>query len=254
MGSSVLRQTLELRRGERLLRVSHHIDWQEKHKMLRTHWYPDVHSAQASFGIQSGMLERSAKPRNAWEEARFEVPFQKFFDLSQADRGCAIFCADKFGCHVRDNEMDLNLLRSPADVDPLADLGEHEYSYAVYFHGGDYAGSRLWQAAEAFCADLLCLEVPALVNPLPRPPVRLLSDTVTLDWIKPAESGGGLVVRLHECAGGSAEATFLAPGHHLWSGCDLLENPLPDSEAQPIGERGIRLSFKPFQIKTLLIR
>ena len=70
----------------------------------------------------------------------------------------------------------------------------------------------------------------------------------------PAESGGGLVVRLHECAGGSAEATLLAPSHHLWSVCDLLENPLPDSEAQPIGERGIRLSFKPFQIKTLLIK
>jgi len=254
VGSSILRQTLELRRGERLLRVSHHINWQEKHKMLRAHWYPDVRSSQASFGIQSGMLERSAKPRNAWEEARFEVPFQKFFDLSQADRGCAIFCADKFGCHVRDNEMDLNLLRSPADVDPLADLGEHEYFYAVYFHGGDYAGSRLWQAAEAFCADLLCLEVPALANPLPHSPVRLLSDAVTLDWIKPAESGGGLVVRLHECAGGSAEATLLAPSHHLWSVCDLLENPLPDSEAQPIGERGIRLSFKPFQIKTLLIK
>ncbi len=253
-GTSVLRQTVELRRGERMLRIFHHIDWQEKHKMLRSHWHPNIISAQAGFGIQSGVVRRSSKPANSWEEARFEVPFQKFFDLSQADRGCAILCDTKFGCRVRDNEMELNLLRSPADVDPQADIGIHDYSYAVCFHEGHCGSSRLWQIAESYCSDLLCLEIPGSTASLPASPFQLVSDAVALDMVKPAERGGGVVLRLHECSGGSAEATLFASGFSSWKPCDMLENPLPGSGQQVIGEQGVTLCFTPYEIKTLMLR
>ncbi|MBP7310804.1 MAG: alpha-mannosidase, partial [Candidatus Cloacimonetes bacterium] len=137
LGTSILQQSLELRSDERFIRISHKVDWQEHHKMLRTHFYPEVYSGDATFGIQGGVIQRSTKPKNAWEEARFEVPAQRFADLSQADKGCALLCDTKFGYRIVDNEMEINLLRSPADVDPTADIHSHSYSYAFYPHQGD---------------------------------------------------------------------------------------------------------------------
>ncbi len=254
IGNSELRQSVELRVDEPFLRITHSVDWQEKHKMLRTHWYPDIHSGTATYGIQNGVIQRSAKPANAWDEARFEVPVQRFADLSQPDRGCALICDVKFGWRVRDNEMELNLLRSPADVDPEADHHPHLYEYACYPHAGDYAHSDVFSVAEGLSNQLYEVSINKPLPSLPAPLFRLGSDHVNLDTVKPAETDAGIVLRLHEYTGRSGTVELLCTrSYNRVQECDMLENPLDKAALSAGPQNALRLSFRPFETKTILL-
>lgn len=250
IGNSELWQSIELYAHEPFIRVTHLVNWQEKHKMLRVHFYPDLHSGTATYGIQGGVIQRSSKPANAWEEARFEVPAQRFADLSQPERGCALICDEKYGWRIRDNEMELNLLRSPADVDPEADIHGHMYSYAFYPHAGDYAHSDVFQTAEKFANQLMAYPVDKLPEKLPKAGFSLESSHVNLDNVKPAENIEGTVLRLHEFQGrqGIAVLNFNKPPARIFE-CDMLENPL--QKLKPTST--LELHFQPFETKTLLI-
>ena len=250
IGNSELWQTIELYAHEPFIRVTHVVNWQEKHKMLRVHFHPHLHSGTATYGIQGGVIQRSAKPANAWEEARFEVPAQRFADLSQPERGCALICDEKYGWRIHDNEMELNLLRSPADVDPNADIHGHKYSYAFYPHAGDYAHSDVFQIAEKFANQLMAYPVDKLPDNLPQAGFSLHSSHVNLDSVKPAENIEGTVLRLHEFQGreGVAALNFSKPPARIFE-CDMLENP-----QQKLGSgSALELHFRPFETKTLLI-
>lgn len=255
IGESSLRQTVELRADEPFIRIHHAIDWREKHRMLRSHFYPDLHSGTATYGIQGGVIQRSAKPANAWEEARFEVPAQRFADLSQPDRGCALICNVKFGWRVRNSEMELNLLRSPADVDPDADIHSHSYSYAFYPHPGDYAHSDVFSVANKLASRLVVIPVAKTPLSLPEPMFRLSSDHVCLDTVKPAETGTGIVLRCHEYKGQNGGAKlFCARSHTRVYACDMLENQTGEITLSLAANNPLHLSFRPFETKTLLLR
>jgi alpha-mannosidase len=255
IGESALRQTIELRDNERFIRIHHDIDWKERHRMLRAHFLPSVFSGIATYGIQNGVIQRSTKPKNAWEEAQFEVPAQRFVDLSQPDRGCALLCDVKFGYRVRDNEMEINLLRSPADVDPQADMHRHSYSYAFYPHSGDYAHSDVFSIAERLAHNPIVIPVAGNVKPIPEPPFHLISGNVNLDTVKPAEDGSGIVLRFHEFKGQNGTAELICARHYdSVRECDMLEYPLgSDSRRLESGE-SLRLIFRPFETKTLLFK
>jgi alpha-mannosidase len=75
---------------------------------------------------------------------------------------------------------------------------------------------------------------------------------VILETVKPAEDGGGLIVRLYEAHNqrGRGTLTFVTP---LLSAqeCNLLEEPISDAPYQ-----GNTLAFqvRPFEIKTFRVR
>lgn len=254
LGTSTLRQSVELRQDERFLRISHEVDWQETHRMLRTHFYADVLSGTAVYGIQGGFVQRSSKPQNAWEEARFEVPAQGYADLSQGDRGCALLCDTKFGYRIVDREMEITLLRSPADVDPTADMHHHSYTYAFYPHGGDFAHSDVYGSAIKLANALVIVPVKYQLPQGVGGMFLLDGDNVQLDIIKPAEKGKGIILRMHEYKGQSGIALLhgKSPITKIMV-CDMLENPYPDKGGLMDTGKGLELSFRPFETKTLLV-
>ena len=61
----------------------------------------------------------------------------KYADLSDHDYGVALLNDCKYGYMVHDDLLDLNLLRSPSNPDPDADMGEHEFTYSLLPHKHD---------------------------------------------------------------------------------------------------------------------
>ncbi|MDZ4182478.1 MAG: glycoside hydrolase family 38 C-terminal domain-containing protein, partial [Candidatus Cloacimonadaceae bacterium] len=250
--SSSIRQSIELVEDEPFIRVRHEVDWKQKHQMLRVHFHPDVDSDTATYEIQFGVIKRSAKPCNAWDLARFEVPAHRFADLSRPDFGCALLSRDKYGYRVVGNEMDLNLLRSPADVDPNADIHAHDYYYAFYPHGGDYEHSEVLPMAHKFSSDMHIARVGALPQMLEGSLFQIDSDSVKLETVKPSENGEGIVLRLYEYKGAGTKARLqsnIAFGE-AWL-TTMLEERLEKLESDG---GGIDLSFHPFEVKTILLR
>lgn len=251
IGKSTIIQTIELSDCAPYLKISHEVDWQERHLMLRAHFYPAVHVAEASYEIAMGTLKRGTKPSNSFEEAKFEVPAHRWADLSQADKGFAILNDCKYGHRVVDNEMELNLLRSPADVDPEADIHPHSYSYALLPHAGNLANGKVLPLAHAFNAPPVVVELDAPLASI-MPTFELESDSVKLETIKSAESGNGIILRFYEYLGSSGTCRLKIPsGFEQALLCDLRERSLSDLVPGADGE--LELSFGPFEIKTVYL-
>lgn len=68
-------------------------------------------------------------------------------DISQADKGVSVITDSKYGWHVRENIVQLSLLRSPKNPDANCDMHKHFIYYAVMPHTGSFQEADVIQKA-----------------------------------------------------------------------------------------------------------
>ncbi|MFW5788565.1 MAG: alpha-mannosidase [Spirochaetota bacterium] len=257
VGSSTVRQRIVLEAESRLVRVENRVDWRESRMQLRVQAVPAVLAAEASYEIQYGTVRRPAHANTLADAAKFEVAGQRFADLSQPDYGVGLVNDSKYGHYLRDGIMELTLLRSPRDPDPEADLGEHEFTFGYYPHAGTWEGSDLLERAHE-------LNSPVLVRPASRAgaPVSefdVAGGVVKLEAVKPAEDGGGVVLRLYETRGTDHDVVlrFRRPVASVEEVNLVEEAPRKLRGVRKAGADGyrseVRLGFSPYRIRTLRV-
>ncbi len=242
-GKSTLTQKVVLTLGKPLVEFVTMVDWHETHKMLRADFRPSVFSDEVTCDIQMGNLKRSTRDETKIEKAQFEICAHKWIDVGGKDFGLSVLTTGKYGWRVKDGLISLNLLRSPVYPDPQADRGTHTIKYALYPHDGDYNSANTQSIAYLYNNPLYVTEesidfVPQFVS----------SDThIVVETVKAAEDGNGLIVRAYEDSGVARKATLTTPVSGTAYETDMLEN--------IIGEIDLNdLDFKPFEIKTILIK
>ena len=238
-GSSRIVQTLRLPAGAGRLEVVNEVEWHERHRFLKVAFPVDVRASAASFEIQFGHLERPTHTNTTWDEARFEVGAHRWADLSEDGFGVALINDAKYGYDVRGNVLRLSLLRAPGWPDPVADQGEHRFSYALKPHVGTLQHGGVVAAAEAFNLPLVATAVGAHPGPLAPAGTVLAVDEpgVTVSALKAADDGTGVVVRCHEAFGGRRDAGLRLPPevHGAFAratATDLLERPERPAELE----------------------
>lgn len=219
------------------------ITWAEQHTLLKVAFPVDVHQSRANYEIQWGEIERPTHRNTTWDYARFEVPAQKWADLSESGFGVALLNDCKYGYDIRDNVMRLTLVKSSTSPDPGADQGHHHFTYALLPHAEDPALVR----AEARRLNDPVLALPGTAHLAPL--VSCAAQNVVLETLKPAEDGRGFILRLYE-AGHRRGPVRIAFGRRMQSVfvCDLLENELTPLD---IDGDSVNLSLKPFEILSL---
>uniref|UniRef100_A0A8C2IWH1 Alpha-mannosidase 2C1 n=1 Tax=Cyprinus carpio TaxID=7962 RepID=A0A8C2IWH1_CYPCA len=221
-GKSTIKQEILLDACCPYIKFNTQVDWEESHKFLKVEFPVQVRSPNATYEIQFGHLQRPTHRNTSWDWARFEVWGHKWADLSEHGFGVALLNDSKYGYSIHENIMTLSLLRAPKAPDANADMGSHNFTYALMPHTG--------------CA--FSVNCPAVI----------------LETIKQAESReNALLIRLYESHGSSVTTTLSTslPIQEAWH-CDLLERPdssIPMSKTSS----GISLTFKPFQIRSLLL-
>ncbi len=222
------------------------VDWQEDHSFLRVDFPLNLRAQQASFETQFGLVQRSTHTNTSYELAQFEVPAQRWADLSEPDFGVALLNNCKYGYACKDGTLSLSLLRSPTEPDIFADRGEHNFAYALLPHALTAQLSALWWLAACFNQPLLLAEGRSRQDLLKNAEVD--APNVVLDTIKLAEDGNGLILRLYEAAGCATH--FILRVHGIQQGweCNLLEQ---NDELLVIANDRIEGDIRPFQIKTL---
>ncbi|MCE5325624.1 MAG: glycosyl hydrolase-related protein, partial [Planctomycetaceae bacterium] len=248
VGSSRIEQSVYLAAGSKRLDFVTVVDWQERHRMLRTAFAVNVQSESAAFEIQYGYVRRNTHRNVSWDMARFEVAAQRWVDLSDNQYGVALLNDCKYGHKVHENVLDLNLLRSPTHPDPDADQGRHEVTYSLLPHEGALIDSDVMDQAAA-------LNQPPLVLPgkraaAIRPPVIVSGKGVSLAVLKKAEKTDCLVLRLVETRGCRTEATveLADAGAHLVE-CDVMEW----TDLADLGGPTVYVPLAPFEIRTFKI-
>ncbi|RXM33161.1 Alpha-mannosidase 2C1 [Acipenser ruthenus] len=130
-----------------ILETIKQVDWQESHKFLKVEFPLRVRSPNATYEIQFGHLQRPTHWNTSWDWARFEVWGHKWADLSEHGFGVALLNDCKYGYSVLRNTLTLSLLRAPKSPDATADMGQHQFTYAVMPHTGSFQEAAVIQSA-----------------------------------------------------------------------------------------------------------
>jgi len=232
----------------RVLRFDTHVDWHERHKILKVAFPVSVSSREATYEIQFGHVRRPAHMDDSRARAMFEVPAQRWADLGDGDYGVALLNDSKHGYDIHDSVMRLSLLRAPTHPDPNADQGLHRFVYALMPHRGDFREAGVIQAAEELNTPLRFApaDLPAGTS---RSLVQVDTPQVIVEAIKRAEDSDAVVVRLYEAWGRSCRPRIETSIRHSRALlCDLLER---DQQEVPTDGSTLELDFTPFQVVTL---
>lgn len=224
------------------------VDWHEKYQFLKSAFAVDVLADTAKHEIQFGHVTRGTHDNTSWDRAQFDVCAHKWTDLSEEGYGVAFLNDCKYACTVKEGVYSISLIKSGRHPDPRGDEGTHQFRYAMLPHAGGFSVENVvrpayefnvaplatWGAKETF--SLLSVDVP----------------NVIVEAVKWAEDQDALVVRAYEASRTGTHATFDF-GIPVAS---AEETNLLEEEAQPIevDDDSVRLYFKPFEIKTLLVR
>ncbi len=247
-GESWLFQTMSLDAGSRVLRFETFVEWQERHRMLKVAFPVAVAAREATYEIQFGHLRRPTHEDTSQAKAMFEVSAQRWAELGDEKYGVALLNDCKHGYDIHGSVMRLSLLRGPTHPDPTADLGGHQFTYALMPHPGDFRKAGVIEAAEDLNTPLL----PAHGN-LTLGSSRSLveSDTrqVIVEAIKRAEDSEATIVRLYEAWGERCKARLRTtlPVSRAFQ-CDLLER---NREEVAVHDGVIDLELTPFKVLTL---
>ncbi|MEN9946141.1 MAG: hypothetical protein RLZZ293_527 [Pseudomonadota bacterium] len=199
--NSTMHQEIRLMPHSKLLDFINQVNWQERHKMLRVAFDTTLNNPRANFDIQYGYVERPTHRNTSWDLAKFETVGQKYVDLSSLDYGVALLNNCKYGHKLFDQTIDLNLLRAPTDPDPVADLGDHEFKFALYPHQHSLAYSDVYHQASIYNALPLMLNNVATNSSTQLPWQIIQQDGVSIEVVKQSEEANCLVLRLHEYRG-----------------------------------------------------
>jgi len=248
---SVIEQIITLYRGSRLIRVDVTLDWHEKNFLVKAWFEPNVIAEEAYFEVPFGVVKRSAIIRDSWDEAKFEVPALRWMDISDGHKGFSIIATDRHGYSVRMGRIGLSLLKSPLMPNPWSDLGLCETTYYIYPHPGDYRTGEVYKRAyEVWSGVKWAIKSGVGGNLPPRDSFMEIPHGVVIECVKRNEDERGVVIRLYEVEGREHTVEFKLPER-----CDVFELNLLENIIEKIASstNAIRLHFKPFEIKTILL-
>uniref|UniRef100_A0A2R5LBB2 alpha-mannosidase n=1 Tax=Ornithodoros turicata TaxID=34597 RepID=A0A2R5LBB2_9ACAR len=260
---STLTQTLVLDAAHPYIRVDCDVDWHEAHKFLKVEFHANIRSSRASYEIQFGHLERATHFNTSWDWAKYEVYAHKWMDLEESGFGLAIMNTCKYGHAVHGSTMRLSLLRAPKSPDAEADMGMHEFTYAIMPHKGRFQEAGvIQQAYELNCPLEMVIcdagsedRIVAFQDSYAESAswFQVSCPSVILETVKKAEHREDcLVLRLYEAYGGEvldAVLTVSLPVAKVVA-CNALE----DEDSELVCSSGVvHLHFHPFQVVSLLV-
>lgn len=258
--SSVVRQLIRFYHKSPLIEFPSFVKWSDAQILLKVAFPLNVNASRARFEIPFGSIERTTKPKSPEDKAKFEVPVHQWMDISDAKFGVGLLNNGKYGCDVKESTLRLTLLRSPHyphAVDPqnlkdkvVTDQGEHEFTYSLSPHQGDWKRGETVRRARELNNPLLVVEnadakdVPSLIHSLP--------SNIMVDSVRRASGTDDVILRLSETHGESGRVP-LQFGYSILqvSACDLMETV---QERMKPAKGKLMLKFSPFEVKTLRIR
>ena len=240
--------------GSPRIDVKMEAEWHEKHILLKVAFPVSAHSDKATYEIPFGSVERPTTRNTPAEQAQFEVPAQRWADISDAKHGLSLLNDCKYGYDAKGNVLRLSLLRSPESPDPHADEGHHAFTYSMYPHAGGWKEALTIRRGYELNYKLISLPAERHEGKLAPEHsfLQVQQDNIIVSALKKAEDDKGLIVRFYEWEGKEGPVTVqVPPGADSASETDLMEKPL---STLPVNSGAIKVLTKPYEIKTIKIQ
>ncbi|HZR67128.1 MAG TPA: alpha-mannosidase [Terriglobales bacterium] len=233
--------------------VKMHADWHEKHILLKVAFPLSAHNEKATFEIPFGSVQRPTTRRTPAEQAEFEVPAQRWGDISDATHGFSLLNDCKYGYDAKGNVLRLSLLRSPEWPDPHADEGAHDFTYSLYAHGGNWKDAQTVRRGYELNYPPVAYTTAPHEGELPADQsfLQVNADDVVVTALKRSEDDKTLVARFYEWAGKKTDVQLhFAAAMQAASETNLMEEPAGEL-ATTNGDLVVHTS--PYEIKTVRV-
>lgn len=247
--NSEVTQVISLDAGAKRLDFDTHVEWNERHKLLKATFDTGVDALEAANQVQFGYIMRPAHRSRKYDQDRFEVCNQTYTALFDATHGAAVLNDCKYGVSMLEGKISLSLICAGVNPDPAADLRSHDFRYAYTFWDGAFEQSGV-------VAEAGELNIPLLMANGARPDGSFFTvddPAVVIETVKLAEDrSGDLIIRLYESMNGLRRATFksaFTPAQ-IWR-CNMLEEP---QEALDVTDGAVSFEVHPFEIVTLRLK
>ena len=249
--------------------ITAEVEWHETMKFLKVEFPTTIHSTEATYETQYGLVRRPTHYNTSWDAAKFEVCCHRFADLSDAAYGLTVLNDCKYGFATAGSTMRLSLLRAPKAPDAHADMGRHEMRWGLLPHVGP-VGQESVRAGLEFNYPVRVerfggtqeeeKNVAALLGSLG---VESRSGGLVLDWVKrgeddedvsrreglPVREGQSVVVRVYDALGAWTKGTLSwgrLPVRKVWR-TNLLED---DERKEEINDGRIDIEVRAFEVVT----
>jgi alpha-mannosidase len=252
--SSFFTQYISLYDGVPYMEVNNEIMWWEDHKVLKVAFPININANTANYEIPYGSIKRPTGFETPFEKARYEVPAQRWADLSGGSVGVSLINDCKHGYDIKGNIMRLTLLRAPTDPDPLADRGYHTFKYALYPHEGDFSYGQVVQRGYEFNEPIKVFRTESHLGSLPVSFsfIQVEPKSVVLNVFKKSEEGHEGLLRVYETAGEAATVTIrTVPDIHEVREVNLIEDIIRKIESD---ESGFSFQILPNEIRSFRVK
>lgn len=211
-------------------------DWWETHVMLKVAFPLDVQDSVATYEIPYGSIVRQTIPTDSWERAKFEVPAERWADMSNNGFGVSLLNQAKYGYDTKGSMMRLSLLRSPVWPDPTADRGEHEIKYAIYSHNGSWRDGGTVQRGYEYNYPLIACIGTAHKGKLPQNHsfFQLTPSNLILTIAKVAENSDAWVIQWYDAVGKDSNADLVLP----MTPKKIVESNFLEEDGNPVSFKG----------------
>jgi alpha-mannosidase len=268
--NSTFIQEIKLTAFEAFVTVDNQVDWQEDYVLVKVAFPVNWESTYATYEIPMGTIQRSTLGETPQAKAKWEVPAQYWADISSENFsknfGLAILNDSKYGYDAKPDCMRLTLMRSPNWPCPNSDRGNHEFTYHLVPHQGDWREANIVQLAHELNNPIILHNSPILdIHPNIQPNIQqsflqITAPNIILSAFKRSQDQTGWIMRFYEAHGKTTEtkievSSSLFLGENIWE-CDLMENrniELSHQFSQVTNNTNdLQIIFKPYEIKTFL--
>ena len=219
----------------------------ERHTLLKAGFDVNIRSAFIKNEIQFGHMDRPTTRNNSLEAAKFEICNHKWSDLSETHYGVAILNNCKYGLSAEGSDLRLTLHKGGCRPDPFTDNGVHTMTYSLLPHMGAFDAETVIQPAYELNYQPVVVE-----GELKAPKLFSLNNPgVICEAVKNAEDvEGAYVLRLYEAERNAANCVLTLNGAKAAWATNMLEE---KQEELAIVNGQVKLKFRPFEIKTILV-
>ena len=220
---------IRLFRDSREIEVENIVDWNEKHRLAKVEFSPDILTRELICDTSAGFIKREINRNTTWQQARFECCHHKWFDIAETGAGVAVINNGKYGVGIEPDSITLSLLRATMRPDPTSDIGHHEFTYLIVPHENDFVTAGINNRAHEYNTQLVKVS-----------DMNLSFDfgDLYLEAIKLSEDGDNIIIRLSEQNGKRG----MLSGIGTFTVTDMLERAEYSTDTY---------NYRPFEIFTI---
>ncbi len=255
---SIFTKIISLSNDSEIVSVNNEIEWQSLCTMAKDIFTLTALNDKATFDLGLGAIERGNM-----SDKLFEVPAQKWADISTQDNGFGVSILSE--CKYGWDKFNINTLRLTAIHTPkknyridsmqsMMDLGLNRYSYAIFGHAGNVS-KETQREARFFTQPLVAIECSKHDASLGSEYSFLtLSDSsVIVRAIKKAENSDEIIIRLNESRKEKIDNFTLSVAEGIESAKEVYASEEFISNAT-VTDSKLITSFKPYEIKTFALK